>query len=40
MVMGDANPANGVATFVWLGFGAVVTALIRRLALRGPDQNA
>jgi len=25
---------------VWLGLGAVVTALIRRLALRGPDQNA
>jgi len=74
MVMGGANPANGVATFVrgwsdgvslgfdnlftpanatarvlfnnglaalvWLGLGAVVTALIRRLALRGPDQNA
>jgi hypothetical protein len=74
MVMGGANPANGVATFVrgwadgvslgfenlftptnatarvlfndglaalvWLGFGAAVTALIRRLALRGPDQDA
>ena len=74
MVMGGANPANGVATFVrgwadgvslgfenlftpanatarvlfndglaalvWLGFGAVATALIRRLALRGPDLNA
>jgi hypothetical protein len=73
MVIGGANPANGVAEFVagwsngislgfddlftpanatvrvllndglaalvWLGFGAVVTSLIRRLALRGPDRN-
>lgn len=72
MVIGGANPANGVAEFVagwsngislgfddlftpasvtarvllndglaalvWLGFGAVVTTLIRRLALRGPDR--
>jgi len=70
MVMGEANPANGVASFVrgfsaavslgfndlftpanakiqvllndglaaivWLAFGAVVTALIRRFALPGP----
>jgi hypothetical protein len=70
MVMGDANPANGVAAFVrgwsagvslgfddlftpanattrvllndglaaivWLGFGAVATTLIRRLALPNP----
>ncbi len=72
MVMGNANPANGVAAFVrgwsngvslgfdtlfipanatarvllndglaalvWLGFGAVVTTLIRSLAFRGPDR--
>lgn len=72
MVMGGANPANGVAEFVrgwsagvslgfddlftpanatarvllndglaaivWLGIGAVVTTLIRRFALRGPDR--
>ncbi|QFU91706.1 hypothetical protein [Amycolatopsis sp. YIM 10] len=72
MVLGEANPANGVASFVrgfaaavslgfdglftptnakfqvllnygcaaivWLGFGAVVTALIRRLALPRPRE--
>jgi hypothetical protein len=72
MVIGGANPANGVAAFVrgwsdgvslgfgnlftpanatarvflndglaavvWLGFGALVTTLIRRLALRGPAE--
>jgi hypothetical protein len=72
MVMGGANPANGVAAFVrdwsngislgfdnlftpanatvrvllndglaalvWLGFGAAMTTLIRRLALRRPDR--
>jgi hypothetical protein len=72
MVIGSANPANGVAAFVrawsdgvslgfgnlftpanatarvvlndglaavvWLGFGALVTTLIRRLALRGPAE--
>jgi hypothetical protein len=70
MVLGEANPANGVASFVrgwaagvslglddlftpanaktrillndgfaallWLGFGALVTMLIRRFALPGP----
>lgn len=72
MVIGSANPANGVAAFVagwsngislgfdnlftpanaivrvllndglaalvWLGFGTVVTTLIRRLVLPGPDR--
>jgi hypothetical protein len=72
LVMGSANPANGVAAFVagwsngislgfdnlftpasasvrvllndglaalvWLCLGIVVTSLIRRLALRGPDR--
>ncbi|WP_216207206.1 hypothetical protein [Amycolatopsis aidingensis] len=72
MIAGDANPANGVATFVqswsagvslgfddlftpasatttvllnnglaalvWLGLGAVVTTLIRRLATPGPSR--
>ena len=30
---------NGLAALVWLGFGVVVPALIRRLAVRGPDQD-
>jgi hypothetical protein len=29
---------DGLAALVWLGLGAVLTALIRRLARRGPDQ--
>jgi hypothetical protein len=31
---------NGLAALVWLGLGAVMTTMIRRLALRGPDQHA
>ena len=74
LVIGDANPANGIAAFVrgwsgavslgfedlftppsagarallndglaalaWIGLSALVTTLIRRLALPAPDQDA